>query len=120
MWAPSTSRSVPSTTARDTRRLTPTDTARTCWRKPAITESASPGGSRRWRATSNDDACRLGIIASVKMPRMTSRMASVEMIRTMPNRAATAVATVDLPTPVDPPMSTMRGPERSWARCQVR
>ncbi len=44
-----------------------------------------------------------------KKARMTSRMESVEMIRTMPSRSATLAAMVLLPTPVAPPISTTTG-----------
>jgi hypothetical protein len=107
-------RSMPSTTARRMSCVTPTDTAWTWRRNPAMTGSASPaGGSRRCSATLNDDACSDGIISLVKMPRITSRMASEETIRTMPSRVAMVVAMVDLPTPVVPPSSTMSGTVRS-------
>ena len=50
-----------------------------------------------------------GIRLSEKNARITSRIESVEMIRTTPSRSATWAAMVLLPTPVAPPISTTTG-----------
>ena len=55
-----------------------------------------------------------------KNARIVWRMKSVEATRVMPSRWATSAATVDLPVPVEPPISTMIGTSsvcRSASRC---
>ena len=44
-----------------------------------------------------------------KKARIVWRTKSVDVTRVMPSRHAASVATVDLPVPVAPPMSTMSG-----------
>ena len=53
--------------------------------------------------------------------RMTSRIASVATTRTMPRRAASWVAIVDLPTPVAPPIRITSGTSsRSTSRHRTK
>ena len=88
----------------------PTETALTCSRNP--TTRRSPGedtGIRRAASALNDETYRVGISSWETAARSTSRMASVEITRVMPSRAASCVATVDLPTPVAPPRRMMSG-----------
>ncbi len=47
--------------------------------------------------------------SSEKKARIVCRMKSVDVTRVMPRRCATSAATVDLPVPVDPPISTING-----------
>ena len=61
----------------------------------------------------------MGISSSVNIDRMTSRMASVGMIRVMPSRPASWVAMVDLPTPVAPPIRMMRGRSIRFTTCHL-
>ena len=56
-----------------------------------------------------------------KNARIVWRMKSVEATRVIPSRWATSAATVDLPVPVEPPISTMIGTSsvcRSASRCR--
>ncbi len=103
---------MPSTAARSSRASTPTATADTCSRNPTTTASLV-GGSRKASPASNDDMYRAGISSLENTPRMTSRTASVATTRTMPRRVASWVAMVDFPTPVAPPISTIRGMSRA-------
>ena len=52
--------------------------------------------------------------------RRTSRIASVEITLVIPNRAASCVAIVDLPTPVAPPSRMIRGWSSSSTACHCR
>jgi hypothetical protein len=61
----------------------------------------------------NDDTCRVGIISAESIARITSRIASVAITRTMPSLTASCVAIVDLPTPVAPPIRITSGTSRS-------
>ena len=67
------------------------------------------GGSRSAVSAWNDDTCRVGISSAESIARMTSRIASVATTRTIPRRAASWVAIVDLPTPVAPPIRITSG-----------
>ena len=101
---------VPSSAARSINALIPTATAAVCSRNPTISGSASlVGGSRSAASASNDDVWSVGISSGENIERMTSRMASVATNRTMPSRAASWVAMVDLPTPVAPPIRITSG-----------
>ena len=103
-------RLCPSRAARSISASIPTDTAAVCSRKPTMTLSSDrPGGSRSASPAANEDVYSVGINASVNMARMTSRIASVATTRTMFSRTASCVASVDLPTPVAPPISTTIG-----------
>ena len=106
--APSMIRCVPSIAARSTSACTPTATAAVCSRNPTTTSSFD-GGSRRTEPASNDDACSVGMSSWENSARITSRIASVATTRTIPSRVASWVASVDLPTPVAPPISTTSG-----------
>ena len=86
----------------------PTATAAVCSRNPTTTSSFE-GGSRSTEPASNDDACNVGMSSWENSARITSRIASVATTRTMPRRVASCVASVDLPTPVAPPISTTSG-----------
>ena len=101
-------RCVPSIAARSTSACTPTATAAVCSRNPTTTSSFD-GGSRRTEPASNDDACSVGMSSWENSARITSRIASVATTRTIPSRVASWVASVDLPTPVAPPISTTSG-----------
>ena len=104
---------VPSVAARSTNALIPTATAAVCSRKPSSSASDEvPGGSRSARSAWNDDVCSVGINSDESIERITSRIASVATTRTMPSRAASCVAIVDLPTPVVPPIRMTSGTSR--------
>jgi hypothetical protein len=101
--------------------LIPTATADVCSRKPTMTLSAGRGGgSRRAESASNEEVYSVGMSSLESMARMTSLMASVATTRTMPRRAASWVAMVDLPTPVAPPINTTRGTSRLPISCHRR
>ena len=51
---------------------------------------------------------------------MTWRTTSVEVMRLMPRRYASSVASVLLPVPVAPPMITITGRSRRSTACQAR
>ncbi len=57
---------------------------------------AARGAPRR---PGTSDVCSVGISSGENIDRMTSRIASVATTRTMPSRAASCVAIVDLPDP---------------------
>ena len=76
------------------------------------------GWRTRWSA-SKLDVCSVGISSSLNIDRMTSRMASVGMIRVMPRRPASWVATVDLPTPVALPMRMISGRSMRLTTCHL-
>ena len=58
--------------------------------------------------------------SGVKKARSTWRITSVAITRVMPSRAASIVASVDLPTPVVPPIITTSGRSRRSSRRQAR
>ena len=104
---------VPSAAARSIKALIPTETAAVCSRNPSVSASAVfVGGSRSASSAWNDETCRVGISSGDSIARMTSRIASVATMRTMPSRAASWVAIVDLPTPVAPPIRITSGTSR--------
>ena len=113
MCAPSMITSVPSFTARSIKAFTPTDTADTWSRKPTSTaSSARVLFTFTTSPVSKDDVYSVGMNSFEKVPFITSRIASVEMTRTIPRRAASCVATVDFPTPVPPPIKMIIGMSR--------
>ena len=104
---------VPSVAARSISALMPTATAAVCSRNPSRRASAElPGGSRSAWSAWNEDVCSVGMSSGESIERMTSRIASVATTRTMPSRAASCVAIVDLPTPVAPPIRITSGTSR--------
>ena len=104
---------VPSVAARSISASMPTETAAVCSRNPTIRASAAfDGGSRSAASAWNDDVWSVGISSGESIDRMTSRIASVATTRTMPRRAASCVAIVDLPTPVAPPIRITSGTSR--------
>ena len=85
-----------------------------------MTGSAFRGSGWRTRWTASKlDVWSVGISSSVNIDRMTSRMASVGMMRVIPSRPASWVATVDFPTPVAPPMRMMRGRSMRFTTCHL-
>ena len=63
----------------------------------------------------------MGISSGESIDRITSRIASVATTRTMPRRAASWVAIVDLPTPVVPPIRITSGTSsRSTSRHRTK
>ena len=54
--------------------------------------------------------CTVGIASGVKKARSTWRITSVAITRLTPSRAASIAASVDLPTPVVPPISDHQRP----------
>ena len=121
MCAPSITMLVPSVAARSISALMPTATAAVCSRKPSSSASdVVPGGSRSAWSAWNDDVCRVGISSDDSIERITSRIASVATTRTMPSRAASCVAIVDLPTPVVPPIRITSGTSRRSTSRQRR
>ncbi len=110
MCTPSIIMFTPSWTARLMTRSTPVDTAAVCSRKPTMTGFAPRGtGTLSALHASNVLSCSAGSRSREKMPRMTSRTASVDVMRVMPRRCAISVAMVDFPTPVVPPIMMMSG-----------
>ena len=113
-WTPSSTIDHPSVSARCNAASTPTHTCRRLLDETddgRVARDLLVERLPRLEARVVDRRHELG----EKKARIVCRMKSVDVTRVMPSRWATSAATVDLPVPVAPPISTTIGTSSSWS-----